>query len=402
MWWTATSVSVRRVITTLLFVHGTGVRGERYAETLRAVQAQVTARAWPVRVVGCYWGDAVGARLALGGRSVPEYERSKGAGPTPVEQTRDLWAVLYVDPWYELRLLRDFPPQPVGFGVEPPADAIRRQIAEFRPSDTLTAELAEHRLGVEFAEAWAGLRAAPEFAAAARTAPADPLEHRGAIARAVVAYATARATAAGRPALGGTAREQPVDQLTADLHGSGLGVGTWLATRTKRLGARAVTSRLVRNRGGLTDAAAPLAGDVLRYLARGEAMRAYLRRTITDQGSGPIVLLGHSLGGIMCVDLLAHESILSVTTLITVGSQAPFLYEIGALPSLESPQPLPASFPRWINVHDRDDLLSYSGAGVFGDRVRDVCVDNGEPFPASHSAYWSNDEVWAAIESLLE
>jgi len=29
--------------------------------------------------------------------------------------------------------------------------------------------------------------------------------------------------------------------------------------------------------------------------------------------------------------------------------------------------------------------------------VRDERVDNGQPFPDSHSAYWTNTQVWTAI-----
>jgi hypothetical protein len=87
---------------------------------------------------------------------------------------------------------------------------------------------------------------------------------------------------------------------------------------------------------------------------------------------------------------------------VTVGSQAPFLYEIGALPSLEPADPLPDHFPQWLNIYDRRDILSYVGAGVLGaDKVTDVQVDNNQPFPQSHSAYWSNDDVWNAIAQVL-
>ena len=30
-------------------------------------------------------------------------------------------------------------------------------------------------------------------------------------------------------------------------------------------------------------------------------------------------------------------------------------------------------------------------------RVEDVEVNNKQPFPQSHSAYWANPEVWEAI-----
>ena len=112
-------------------------------------------------------------------------------------------------------------------------------------------------------------------------------------------------------------------------------------------------------------------------------------------------LVAHSLGGIICVDLLVREEFPTVAGLVTVGSQSPFLYEIGALPALTYPDPLPDHFPRWVNIYDRRDMLSYVAAGVLGDRVADVEVDNGQPFPQSHSAYFSNSDVWAAIQAVV-
>ena len=91
------------------------------------------------------------------------------------------------------------------------------------------------------------------------------------------------------------------------------------------------------------------------------------------------------------------EALPEVALLVTVGSQAPFLYEINALHSLRYGQPLPPHFPPWLNIYDLRDLLSYIGAGVFPNRTQDVLVDNRQPFPHSHSAYWTNDATWNAL-----
>jgi hypothetical protein len=118
-----------------------------------------------------------------------------------------------------------------------------------------------------------------------------------------------------------------------------------------------------------------------------------------------VVLLAHSLGGIACVDLLIEEDLThKVAGLITVGSQAPFFYEIGALQTLPYGQPLPAHFPaRWLNIYALRDFLSYVGdqPGIFPGRVVDVLVNNQQPFPEAHGAYWANDETWKAIAEFL-
>jgi hypothetical protein len=165
-------------------------------------------------------------------------------------------------------------------------------------------------------------------------------------------------------------------------------------------GARLATWRMRSKRGALTDAVSPVSGDILVYLANGGPIRGFIRKTIED-ARPPVHLLAHSLGGIACVDLCVLDRPSSVATLMTVGSQAPYLCEIGALPSLKPNAELPAAFPHWINVHDPNDMLSYIGNGVFPGRVDDVEVKSGLPFPFSHSAYWTSDVLWTRLATRL-
>lgn len=87
--------------------------------------------------------------------------------------------------------------------------------------------------------------------------------------------------------------------------------------------------------------------------------------------------------------------------LITVGSQVGMLHEIGALATQRSasaePSQLPADFPPWLNLCDRNDLLSFRAAPRFSGRVRDVELDSRNPFPHAHNAYWRNNSVWNHI-----
>ena len=115
----------------------------------------------------------------------------------------------------------------------------------------------------------------------------------------------------------------------------------------------------------------------------------------------PVVLVAHSLGGIASVELLATRALPAVELLVTVGSQAPFLYELNALPTLPFGAELPPTVPRWVNVFDRRDLLGYTGAGVFPGRVEDREVDNRAPFPRSHSAYFANERFYAVLDEVL-
>lgn len=52
----------------------------------------------------------------------------------------------------------------------------------------------------------------------------------------------------------------------------------------------------------------PALGDILRYQARSGPLREFLERQIT-MGEGPSVVIGHSLGGVALVDLLAMAAI---------------------------------------------------------------------------------------------
>lgn len=385
---------------TLLFVHGTGVRAVGYAATLRLIEAQVAKQLPTVRVEGCCWGDTEGARLNADGRSIPGYDASGGHAPTEEDEILAMWSVLYTDPWYELRLLRSLPKTLAPLNAVPPAVELREQVQQFAPSDSLATALTVVNLRERFDDALGALRAAPELGQAAATAPRDPLEHRRAIGRALIAHAIVSAEDAGEPPVDGAIRDALVEQVTDELRGYGLGIGEFLLRPVKGVAVRTITRKLTGDRGAISDAAGPFAGDVLRFLARGRGCRDYVRQRLADQLRDPVVLLAHSLGGIICVDLLVRERIPKVAALITVGSQAPFLYEIGALPSLMYPDPLPDYFPTWLNVYDRRDVLSYVGAGVLGPRVTDVEVDNRQPFPQSHSAYWTNPAVWAVAGGL--
>jgi hypothetical protein len=383
---------------TFLFVHGTGVRGSAYARSLQLVQERLTKRDPSAQVVGCFWGEAEGASLALNGASIPSYADSGGEELSEAEEALALWDVLYTDPWYELRLIRHRSAGSLMVpGQLPPSQALTQQVQSFSPSSQLKSELDRLHLAQEFDQALSLLAWSAEFAEAVKTALADPLEHRRIIARALLARTVVLATSAGEPVLDGEARDALLQQLTDELGGYGLGVVSWLVRPFKGLAARAVTRRMQRARGSITDAAAPAAGDILRYQARGDGVRRFIRQAIDQAAGDQVTVIGHSLGGVACVDLFAEAAHVRVDRLVTVGSQAPFLYEIGALVSLKPGAQLPDHFPAWVNVYDRRDILAYVAEAVFPGRVTDVAVDNRQPFPQAHSAYWANRAVWDAV-----
>jgi hypothetical protein len=400
-------------VTTLIYVHGTGVREAAYEESFGSIKKAL--KDWPdFSLARCYWGH-LGARLNAGGVSIPTYGETRaieiGVAAAPAGEIEvGLWALLALDPLFELTALslraeeqEEFVP-----GVTPPGLQLAQRGRSFRPSPEILAKLEEGDLGEAFSEAQDAITASDEYRDALGAAPAALAEYRAAIARAWVAESAIRSEERkGYPPavwMDARLRDEIVDLLVDALGGREYGIGDWvrrhLGGLALQVGSHLGTRYARRRRGALTDAAYPFPSDILLYQARGHEIRAFVRECIR-QAPPPVVLLAHSLGGIACVDLFVEEP-MDIELLVTVGSQSPFLYEIGALQSLPFDSPLPKQFPRWLNIYDRRDLLSYVGAGVFHGRVRDVEVDNRQPFPSAHGAYWRNPAVWKAIFQELE
>jgi hypothetical protein len=387
-------------MTTVVFVHGTGVREPAYTRTLELIRSKLGARL-DVELVGCDWGGPLGARLHWNGRSIPDYDTTRAAEASEEEDAVALWALLYRDPLYELRLLSlagrrptEMPP-----GGEAPGAHLDRRVVRLAADGELGAALRD--AGIEethLSGARVAVRGSRPYREAIRAAPSALQELRLAVARAIVAETIVRAQVDTGPLLDGRARDLLVEQVAEALGGGERGAAGWAARNvvemTMRLGA---AGYLQRRRRSVTDAIYPSAGDILLYQARGQGIRDAIAGRIRHSGDD-VVVLAHSLGGVASVDLLVREHLPQVRLLVTVGSQAPFFYEIGALWSLRPNEPLPDRFPpAWLNLYDPRDLLSYVGEEVFGQRVEDVRVDNGQPFPYAHSAYWRNPRVWQAV-----
>ncbi|MFF6882008.1 hypothetical protein ACFY9F_02375 [Streptomyces sp. NPDC012421] len=407
----------------MLFVHGTGVREPGYSESLERVREGLRPVRPDVTVTPCYWGGTAGSALRSGGLSVPGYGTGReaadpGAPGVPGvpgsgdDEDVELWGLLYLDPLLELRLAATGSGERVELapGAVPPGGALSAAAQSLGGDDPLRELLDAAGIRAEFAAAVAAVLTSPE----GRDLLRSPAAEAGPdiLARAFVAEAVRRRAglSGSGTAFDGTARDAAVARITgllAEALPAGSGPGTHrgpVVRGVKRLAGRLAlglaSAQAVKRRSALTDAAHPAAGDVLLYLARGGAIRELVARAVRA-AEPPVVLLAHSLGGIASLDLLVERELPEVELLVTVGSQAPFLYELGALPSLEHGRPLPARVPRWINVYDPRDLLGYIGSGVFPGRVEDVAVDGRQPFPLAHSAYWGNPELYRLLAAEL-
>jgi hypothetical protein len=321
-----------------------------------------------------------------------------------------LWTQLYQDPLYELRLLSlrsvqitDFTPGQSNLGED-----LNDRVQNFTPSTVLTDKLRQANIIDVFDTARQEVMETIIYHEALQAAPEHPEElgpYRQAIARAIVATIIAQCYEKEHYTpifYNAQLRDDLITQvsrelITNTLEGDYRSISEWTVKQVAGLAvALGAMDHMKRKRGVITDAAYPAAGDILFYLSRGEIIRTFICEQILA-AEPPVVVIAHSLGGVASVDLLIQKNLPMVKLLVTVGSQSPFLYEIDALPSLHFGQSLPDQFPTWLNIYDENDFLSYIGEGVFPGRVTDVRVDNAQPFPWSHSAYWMNAATWDAI-----
>ena len=390
------------MIKTLLFVHGTGVRKAAYEASAALVAEGLAEQAPHVKLQPCLWGDTLGARLGQGGRSIPEF-----MGETPASTSQDqllaLWRLLALDPLFELRELAASTPS----GLEPPAEKQRKQtfLSKLRAlgaDAALQPLLAGRALSGQWQQAVDAVCADAALQAALSASNKVDTPLRVASAHALVATLQQQLADDNMPALADQRRDELVEICVNSLGGRELGVKDWVTSRLVGFGKRWATAKARREREALFSAAYPAAGDILLYQARGQAIRDFIAQQVAACGDG-VAILAHSLGGIACVDLLIERALPQVELLVTAGSQAPFLYEIGALSQLQSGDPLPAHFPpRWLNFYDLNDLLSYSAERLFKGVAEDVRVDSGQPFPDSHSAYWTQPALWQALGPALK
>jgi hypothetical protein len=389
----------------VIFVHGISIRAAEYRISFERIQEALRQRSSNTSLVPCLWGDDFGAKLLANGVSIPRYRQARGIEdhPSAIDE-QDRWELLFEDPLLELRLLALRPPAPPPpfdpRGAKLPSQTLRERIRTFKPSDKMTQDLRKAGFSEDELEtARQRVVEAPAFDKALKASGEDLGEFRLAWARAVKATMLAEKVEVSTidvdlidsqslSGLATTLADEVGDQPKGFLR-------DWLKEALTAVGTRVLYSR----RGSYSDAVVPFIGDVLVYQGNGQPIRDLISRCIQGVGDGtPVVLLGHSLGGIACVDLLAEKAYPAVKLLITVGSQSPLFYELNALQKLRFGEPLPGHFPRWLNIYDQRDFLSYVAQPVFKDsRVTDVEVNNRQRFPRSHSAYWSNPNFWDVI-----
>ncbi|MDZ8237744.1 MAG: hypothetical protein RMZ69_11335 [Nostoc sp. ChiQUE01a] len=91
-------------MTTVIFVHGTGIREREYNETFEIIEQKIHAQRPDIKVSPCLWGE-LGAKFNALRASVPLEDARLALSEEEEDADIVLWGQLYRDPLYELRLL---------------------------------------------------------------------------------------------------------------------------------------------------------------------------------------------------------------------------------------------------------------------------------------------------------
>lgn len=402
---------------TLLFIHGTGVRQEGYDQSMILLRKGFAKAGLAIDIDGVCWGPKLGVDVdatAVEQLLPAALTKAHEIGPEDIGMRAALWAELLRDPLLELRMASMRPPaggkQNAALpGVDPADIALTNRLVEFERTvkDPLPGEVKAE--AVRTAAQWLIKQRLLKSAAAAAGDASDG-DLLKAVGRAIVAKALIDSR--GEMGTGPSAlyvaedREALVEVIVGSFPQT-KGLGSWLWGGVKALAEGAATYYGRDRRDGLMSGVSPGIGDILLYERRGDAILTMIEEKIAGiaaQGKR-VVVLGHSLGGIMMVDLLSRprqEGPLPVTMLITVGSQAPVLFKFDALGTMRPKEALLLGTPYrpWLNIYDRNDFLSFCAARAFPgvvDGIDDFEVESNVSFPEAHSAYFRQPSFFAKI-----
>jgi hypothetical protein len=404
------------MVDTLLFIHGTGVRKEGYDQTMALLQKGFKD-ILRIDIDGVCWGPDLGVNVdaqAIEQVLPPTLMKAAEIAPEDIGVRAALWAELLRDPLLELRMASMRPPAPGKQnsalpGVQTPDIALTSMLSSFaqKVSDPLPGEVEAQ--DVREATLWLIREPLLKSAAAAAGDPTDR-DLVEAVARAIVAKTLVGYR--GELGVGPNAlyvaddRDALVDAIVKSFPQT-KGLGSWLSAGVKALAEGAATYYGRDRRTGLMNGVSPAIGDILLYERRGDAILAEIERKILAlaEQKRRVIVLGHSLGGIMIVDLLSRAreaGPLPITKLITVGSQAPVLFKFDALGTMRLKEPLPAGSPYrpWLNVFDRNDFLSFCASRAFPrvtDGIEDFEIESNVSFPEAHSAYFRQPSFFSKI-----
>ena len=401
--------------TSIVFVHGTGVRNDK--THLRLKEGLKKAGRGDIDVYPVAWGDKHGVHFTdqeIADIIAPS-SKSLGEGDSDIR----LWEALIEDPLLEIRLMgiraetHNMATGAIGPDKVTPFEKYKRKLKEFTPNTPLPPDVSEEE--IKEAGKWLAaqmiLRPAVVAAGSANDdtlidvsaralaayiiAQYDPQTSDGPLAlyngkalKGLVSYLARAISPVQAKGMGGWVKKYTIDVVTNFGKRKSLELGTNVGTKIGRA-----------RRTHLMDFATPFTGDIISYQQRGEPFRQMILAEIDKiPQDRSIVLVGHSLGGVILVDV-ACEATRKISHLITVGSQPSFFLLSDSLESLRKGITYSNAFPNWLNIYDRNDFLSFRMKTLFSmlQNVDDVEATSGAPFPAAHGAYWRNPTVYDII-----
>ncbi|MDZ8090297.1 MAG: hypothetical protein RMY16_32815, partial [Nostoc sp. DedQUE12b] len=176
-------------MTTVIFVHGTGIREREYNETFQIIEQKIHAQRPDIKVSPCLWG-VLGAKFNDNRASVPLEDATLALSQGEEDAEIVLWGRLYRDPLYELRLLSLKSVEAGNPFGEEPGDVLQSRVASLTPASQLEAKLQEAGIAEVFEPAReAVIHSEPYERALLTVSESDLSEYYAPIARAVVAQA---------------------------------------------------------------------------------------------------------------------------------------------------------------------------------------------------------------------
>lgn len=212
------------------------------------------------------------------------------------------------------------------------------------------------------------------------------------------------------------------DQLAAGAPASfGIGsrIGDAVSAVTDRVRNAASTLGFGAIRGNLSPSIGLFLGDVFVYLResnRREQIRLEVRKavekasTAAKNGKGPLVVVGHSMGGVILVDLLTNPGSadlpedLEVDALLTVGSQPGFFAALDLLAHNlpdGSARRRPDCVKIWLNVFDPVDPLAFRTDEIFQDAT-DLSFNSVTGITEAHTKYFQRPQFYARTRKRLQ
>ncbi|MEL7361901.1 MAG: hypothetical protein AAFN13_07500 [Bacteroidota bacterium] len=180
------------------------------------------------------------------------------------------------------------------------------------------------------------------------------------------------------------------------------------------------TKLLAASRTSLNATLGRFFGDVFVYLhERGDAQHpgAIPKRILAtfDEARAaspddePLIVVGHSLGGVVTFDLLSHfRPDLQVDLFVSVGSQVAHFEEMKRFrssdKSIKHPDkaPRPDNIRRWINIYDEVDVFAYTAERVFDGVDIDARYDTGTYVIKAHGAYFKQNRFYTRLRARID